>query len=110
MVGRLFEWLGVCRFPMERSRDCRFQALSARIGSPPEFEPAEGGRPPVAPCKRRAERSDARRAAWGSEPHHIKKARWRRANERRRDPHHKKQQTVAGYSDVVSFSNAARAW
>ena len=33
-----------------------------------EHEPAEGGRPPVAPCKRSAERSDARSAAWGWYP------------------------------------------
>ena len=46
-----------------------------------EHEPAEGRRPSVAPCKRRAERSDARRAAWGCEsPLTQEPAGWR-ANE-----------------------------
>ena len=44
-------------------------------------KPAEGGRPPVTPCKRSAERSDTRSAAWGSEPHPTTKPAERRANE-----------------------------
>ena len=49
---------------------------------PARVSPPNGGRMPVAPCKRSAERSDARSAAWGSEPHQTYKARRRRANER----------------------------
>ena len=44
-------------------------------------EPAEGGRPPVTPCKRSAERSDARSAAWGSEPLKQREPAAWRANE-----------------------------
>ena len=43
-------------------------------------EPAGGGGLPAVPCKRRAERSEARRAAWGSESHQFKQPTERRAN------------------------------
>ena len=47
-----------------------------------QHEPAEGGRLSVAPCKRSAERSDARSAAWGWHPPKTKEPAARRANER----------------------------
>ena len=63
----------------------RIRYIATMMSPPQRFpytvEPAAGRRPPVAPCKRRAERSEARCAPWGNKPPSILRAR-RRAGER----------------------------
>ena len=65
----------------------RHKQSRRRRGTSGTNEPAGGGRPPVAPCKRSAERSDARSAAWGWHPSQSREPAERRANERLTSDH-----------------------
>ena len=82
------QWVTIGRPPFGglfrrvRRVDCVVGGLPYLVDRSAQYEPAEGGRPLVAPCKRSAERSDAWSAAWGNEPHQFREPAERRANER----------------------------